>query len=323
MADRSVGVTGAAGFVGRALTARFRADGWEVVGFDRAAGATVDAADIRVAGDWQDHLRECSVVVHTAALVSQIASWDDAWAANVVGTRRVVESVAPGARLVHFSSAAVYSQHKPDAVDESYPVRPTGRTYGDTKIASEQVVLEAVVAEALDAVVVRPSDVYGPGSRPWTELPVEALRAGRLVLPAHGRGVVDPVYVDDLVDAVVAAATAPEPERRVYNVAGGAPVPAYEFFGEYARRLGLHPPRTTSTPRARLLAELVGRAARARGRPSELGAGAVAMLAKTGSLSPDRARHELGWSPHTALDEGMRRTVAALQDRVTCAGGTS
>lgn len=316
-------VTGASGFLGRALVARLRADGWDVVGIDRVASDGVLAADIRAPGPWQQRLVRCDVVVHTAALVSQTASWVDAWRANVMGTRRVVESLHGGARLVHISSAAVYSPDKPDAVDESYPVRPTGRTYGDTKIASEQVVLSAVVAEGLDAVVLRPGDVYGPGSRPWTEVPVAALQAGKLVLPAHGRGMVDAVYVDDVVDAAVAAATVPSPVGRVYNLAGGAPLPAVEFFGEYAGRLGLRPPRTTSTRRARVLAELAGRTARAAGRPSELGAGAVAMLAKTGSLSPERARRELGWYPHIPLDEGMRRTVAALRARATGVGEPS
>lgn len=320
---RSIGVTGAAGFVGRALCARLRFDGWDVVGIDRVADGGVHAGDVRVRGDWQPRLRACAVVVHTAAAVSQVASWDDAWAANVVGTRHVVEAVAPGARMVHFSSAAVYSARKPDAADETWPVRPTGRTYGDTKIASEQVVLAAMAGEGLDAVILRPGDVYGPGSRPWTELPVEALRARRLVLPAHGRGVVDAVFVADLVDAVVAAATTPTPAGRVYNVVAGTPVTAAAFFGELAAQLGLSPPRTTTTARARLLAEVAGRWSRARGRPSELGASTIAMLAKVGSLSPERARRDLGWVARTPLDEGMRRTVEALRPGATSGGGPS
>jgi len=309
---RRVGVTGAAGFVGRALVARFRADGWDVVGIDRAAAAGVVAADIRNPGAWQELLGTCAVVVHTAAVVSQTASRDDAWAVNVVGTRRVLDAVAPATRVVHFSSAAVYSPVRPPAVDESYPVRPTGRVYGDTKIAAEQVVLAAHAAGEADVVVLRPGDVYGAGSRPWTEIPVAALRAGRLVLPAHGRGLVDPVHIDDLVDCVVAAVECAAPAARVYNAAGGAPVTTREFFGEYSRRLGLAPPRTASTRVAVLLAEGMGRAQRLRGTPSELGAGAVAMLTKTGGMSVARAARDLGWAPRVGLDEGMRRTVATL-----------
>lgn len=308
---RAVAVTGASGFVGRALCTRFRAEGWDVVGVDRVGDGVV-RADLRFAGPWQDRLRACDAVVHTAALVSQTASRDDAWMANVVATRRVVEAVAPGARLVHFSSAAVYSPDKPDGVDETFPVRPTGRTYADTKIASEQVVLAAAVAGAVDAVVVRPVDVYGVGSRPWTEVPVRALRANRLVLPARGLGVVDPVFVDDLVDGVLAAVAVRDPIGRVYNLSSGTPTTTAAFFGEYASRLGLRPPRVVPTAVARVLAEGAGRAARLAHRRTELGSGTVAMLAKTGWCSPARAGRELGWSARVPLAEGLARTVAGL-----------
>jgi nucleoside-diphosphate-sugar epimerase len=313
---RRVGVTGAAGFVGRVLAARLRADGHEVVGIDVAAlGPDVRAADIRRPGAWQDALATCDAIVHTAALVSQTASHDAAWAANVVGTRRVLDACTPTTRIVHCSSSAVYSPDRPPQVEESHPVRPTGRPYGDTKIASEQVVLAAQVAGEADVVVLRPGDVYGAGSRPWTEIPVATMRAGRMVLPAFGRGLIDPVYVDDLVDCVLAALTTPAPQARVYNVAGGAPVTAAAFFGEYSRRLGLLRPRFAPTAVAVLLAEGLGRAQRLRGARSELGAGSIAMLTKTGGMSIARAQRELGWAPRIDLAEGMRRTCAAIAAR--------
>ena len=320
MIGQRVGITGAAGFVGRALVARFRSDGWEIVGLDRVGGDGLHTADLRAPGAWQRRLAGCAVVVHTAALVSQTASWDDAWHANVVATRLVVDAVDPDARLVHCSSAAVYSAHKPTDVDETWPVRPTGRTYGDTKIASEQVVLAALAAGEADAVVVRPGDVYGPGSRPWTDMPVAMLRAGRLVLPARGEGTVDPIFIDDLVTGVVAAALADAPPSRVYNLSGGGPLPAVDFFAGYSRRLGLPPPRRVPTGIALAAAEVIGRAQRWCGRPSELGAGTVAMLAKTGSISPARAGRELGWTPRVSLDDGMDRTVAILTARATSDG---
>jgi nucleoside-diphosphate-sugar epimerase len=302
--------------VGRALVARLRAAGCEVVALDLASTADgVLAADVRRPGPWQDRLAACAAVVHTAALVSQRATRDEAWVANVVATRRVIDALDPGTRLVHFSSAAVYSPDRPPMVGETHPVRPTGRPYGDTKIAAEQVVLAAHVAGSVDAVVLRPGDVYGPGSRPWTEIPVAALRAGRLVLPAHGRGLIDPVYVDDLVECVLAAIDAAAPATRVYNVAGGAPVSAAEFFGEYSRRLGLRPPRTAPTAVAMVVAEGMGRAQRLRGVRSELGAGSIAMLAKTGGLAIDRVRRELDWVPRVDLAEGMRRTCDTIAAR--------
>ena len=213
----------------------------------------VVAGDISVAGPWRDHLAGCALVVHTAALVSNAVPREAAWATNVTGTRHVLDAAADGGagRVLVFSSAAVYSHHRPAVVTEHSPVRPGSGVYGDTKIAAENLALQAHAADEVAVTVVRPSDVYGPGSRPWTVLPVRNLRAGRVVLPARGRGVFDPVYVDDLVDAVVAAGDTAEAAGRIINIGGGTPMTTAEFFGHYCRMLGIGPPRTAESMRSR------------------------------------------------------------------------
>ena len=205
---KTVFITGAAGFIGRTLAGRLRAEGAEVRGVDVAADPEeqIVVGDVGEAGDWQRGAVGCDTVVHTAAIVSNAASAADAWRINVLGTRNALDAaVAGGAeRFVHFSSVRAFGDVGfPDQVDERHPVRPDGHTYVDTKIASEQVVLQAHAAGEIACTVIRPGDVYGPGSRPWTILPVEEIAAGRFFLPAMGRGVHSPVYVDDLVDGVV------------------------------------------------------------------------------------------------------------------------
>ena len=312
MTPRSVFVTGALGFIGRAIADRYRADGAEVRGVDvRAdpAGGVV-ADDIARPGPWQEHTAGCDLVVHTAWLVSNLAGRAQAWEVNVHGTRHVLDAaVAGGAtRFVHFSSAAVYGHVRPDPVDERHPVRPTGATYSDTKIAAEQVVLQAHAAREVVATILRPGDVYGPGSRPWTILPVEMLRRHQVLLPAWGRGTFNPVFVDDLVDAVLLAADADDAAGEVFNVTGDTPVDTREFFGHYSRMLGLAPPPVASTTVAIAAAEVLGRASRAIGRPSEASAPTVRMLAAHGVVSIEKARSVLGFEPRVALDEGMGRT---------------
>ena len=256
------------------------------------------------------------LVVHTAALVSNTATRDEAWAVNVGGTRNVLDAARAGGarRVVVFSSAAVYSHRREGAVTEEVPVRPGDGVYGDTKIAAENVALQIAAAGDLEVTILRPADVYGPGSRPWTVLPVRNLRAGRVVLPARGRGIFDPVFVDDLVAAVVVAGEAPGAAGRVLNIGGGAPVTTAEFFGHYCRMLGIGPPRTAPTAVATGLAAVVGWASRARRRRSEINAATMRMLSGTGSLSIERARQLLGWEPAVGLDEGMAITERWLRD---------
>ncbi len=194
MTPTTVFITGAAGFIGAALAARFAARGADVRGVDVRASADgrIVAGDISSPGAWQEHARGCDLVIHTAAVVSNTAPADLFWRVNVLGTRRALDAAAAGGarRFVHFSSVRAYSDSEfPDRVDESWPVRPDGHAYVDTKVASEQVVLQAHAAGEIDVTVVRPGDVYGPGSRPWTVLPVEGIKTGKFLLPDRGRGI--------------------------------------------------------------------------------------------------------------------------------------
>ena len=309
-------ITGARGFVGRHLAERWRAEGSEVRGVDLAAdpGSGVVAGDVTGPGPWEEHAAGCDVVVHTAAIVSNFGSRGDFWRANVVATRRAIDAaVRAGAhRFVHFSSVRAFGDRGfPDGVDESHPVRPDGNLYVDTKIASEQVVLQAHAAGEIECVVVRPGDIYGPGSRPWTVAPVEALRRGPVLLPA--RGLVSPVYVDNLLDGVAQAAAREKAAGRVFTITDGAGVPAREFFGHYSRMLGKGAPPTAPTPVVVAFAEVIGRLERLRGRQSELGAAAILYLTRTGTYSIERARRELGYEPRIDLAEGMRRTEVWLR----------
>ncbi len=317
MTRRRVFVTGALGFIGRSVADRFRNEGWDVRGMDVAADPSRDVAagDVSAPGPWQTHAAGCALVVHTAAMVSNVGDPTRAWAVNVRGTRNVVDAAVMGgaARLVHFSSAAVYGHDRPAGVDERYPVRPTGSTYGDTKIASEQVVLQADAAGEVGVSVLRPGDVYGPGSRPWTILPVEMLRHHQVVLPAHGRGVLDAVFVDDLVEMVVLVAGNDRALGQVFNVSGDAPVETRTFFGHYARMLGVREPPAIGTTAAVLASEAIGRTMRALGRHSEASAATMRMLAGRGWSSIDKARDLVGYSPRVGLREGMRRTEAWLR----------
>jgi len=76
-------------------------------------------------------------------------------------------------------------------------------------VACEQTVLQAHAAGEVTCTIIRPGDVYGPGSHFWTVSPVRAITAGRLVLPAQGQGQISPVYIDDLVEGIVLAASTP------------------------------------------------------------------------------------------------------------------
>ncbi len=304
-------ITGAAGFIGRALGDALRMEGDEVIGIDRVAEGDVVAGDTTDPAAWAAHLAGVDAVVHTAAVVSNAVDLDEQWRINVLGTRRVIEAARDAGvrRVVHLSSIRAFSDTSfPDGVTEEHPVRPDGNPYVDTKIASEHVALQAHAAGEVETVVIRPGDVYGPGSVPWILKPLDAIRAGQFLLPAMGRGIHSPVYVDDLVAGVVLALRAAEAAGQVFTIAGPRGVRTDEYFGHLFRMLGRRGPVGIPTPAGVALAHSADRLNRLRGKRSDVNAISMRYLARRGTYSIEKARTVLGYEPAVDLDEGMRRT---------------
>lgn len=302
--------------MGRALAERYAALGSEVVGVDVRADAAhgVVAGNTAEAGEWQNLVNGCDLVIHTAAIVSLGGDADRFWRVNVLGTRNALDAAARAgvARFIHISSVTAFGFRFPDMVDEQYPVRVNGSPYVDTKVTGEQVVLQAHAAGELACTVIRPGDVYGPASRVWTVIPVEMIRRGSFALPMRGRGVFSPTYIDNLVDGIVLAASRPEAAGQVFTLTDGVGTTTAEFFGHYARWLGKRL-RLLPAPVLRQVATVVSSVSRAARRDSELNVHTIDYLSRTGTYSIAKAQRVLGYSARVQLDEGMARTEAWLR----------
>jgi nucleoside-diphosphate-sugar epimerase len=310
--DHTIAITGAAGFIGRALVARLAADGERVVGIDRIPSAPEDgrtehrSADVTDAAALGTALAGATHVIHTAAAVAEYGPMAEFVRVNVGGTRNVLDAAAAlgVTRVVHLSSVAVWGYTFTEDLPEDAPPRPCGNPYIDTKGASELLALER------GATVVRPGDVYGPGSRPWIVRPLATMRAGLFRLPGRGDGIITPVYVDDLVDAVVRALRHPDAAGAAFTAHDGHPVPARDFFAFHARMLGKD--RAPRAPRPLVVgsAAALEAIARLRGRPPVIGRAAVTFVSRRAAYPNTRAREILGWEPRVELAEGMRRSEA-------------
>jgi len=307
-------ITGASGFIGRALARYYRQQGAAVCGIDFKADPEwgVVAADLAEPETWRDQLQGVDLVIHTAAIVSNTASMDLAWRVNVKGTADLLNACAEAGvkRFIQLSSVAAYGFDYPDEVTEDQPLRPMGNTYVDTKIASEHAVLAFHTSGRMECTIIRPGDVYGPGSRPWVIIPLAMIAAGKFLLPAQGQGLFSPVYIDDLVRGIALAAASEIGSGQIYNIGGGLPVTCEEFFGYHARMLGGRSLRKVSTATAVLLAETGRRLVQLFGGHTELGRGAIDMLSRSAGYSIEKARQQLAYEPDVLLEEGMRRTEA-------------
>lgn len=301
-------ITGASGFIGRALAQRFRERGDQVVGIDTAPSPGVRLGSTLEPESWAGELAGADLLIHTAAVVSTVAPLREAWRVNVLGTARVLQACV-AAQVRHFvflSSVAVWGDDFPDGVTEADPPVVQRRSYADTKINGEAVVLAET---GIDVTVIRPGDVYGPGSRPWVVLPVEVIRRGQLILPDWGRGIFSPTYIDNLVDGVELAIG----HRGVFTITDGVGVPTKEYFGRLADMVGGRIWLGPTGPVVRAISA-VGAIERALGRTSELSANSAGMMLRRGTYSIAKAQQHLGYRPAIDLDEGMVRTRAWLAD---------
>ena len=228
ISGRRAAVTGAGGFIGSATCRRLAAEGAEVIGVDvnpavevsiAETGAEFRSADITDREATIEALRDAEIVVHTAAYVREWGPMRDFIPVNVRGTVNVLDAAdAAGAeRVVHLSSVVVYGYDADGELDESAFRRAVGIPYIDTKSASDRIACRR------GAVVIRPGDVYGPGSIPWLTRPAELLRIGQMILPGSADGTMLPLYIDDLIEAIVLAAQRGNPGH-AYTVWDGEPV---------------------------------------------------------------------------------------------------
>ena len=310
-------VTGSSGFLGGAFGRALAERGAEVVGLDvvpdPAAPWPTAVCDLAAPGDWRRELDGADVVIHAAARVGEAGTPAAFRRQNVTATQNVVDACGEVGRLLHLSSVVVHGLDFPDPCPETHGVRPTGNPYTDTKIAAEHAVLTAAASGRVRATVIRPGDVYGPGSRQWTVRAVEMLRAGTFALVDGDRGVLSPTFVDDVVAGGLAAAEHPDGLGEVFHVTGGEGVSPRVFFGYYAQMAGVNL-RSVPPGVARVAAPLVAAASRAVGKTPPLSGRTLEYVTHPGTYSIDKAARVLGWRPAVGLAEGMRRTEAWLRE---------
>jgi nucleoside-diphosphate-sugar epimerase len=320
-------ITGATGFIGGHLARRLQTqEGVQVRALVRSPQKAAPLAHLGVEiipGDITDPdavrkaARGADIVYHAAAWADEQGDWDAVWAVNVTGTQHVVNAaIAEGAaRLIHLSSCAVYGSLQQLNIDESTPPRMTGRAYHDSKVAAEEVVFNAHRNEGLPVVVARPSQVYGPGSPQFTIRVIEAIKAGKVILVDGGQHNFKPIYIDNLIDALVLCATVEQAVGEALNITDGEPVPWKDFFEAYGRMVGVESFPSAPYPAAYAYGLFKEMLSKITGKRSSINREVVKTFHSHNSFSNAKARRVLGWKPAVDFDEGMRRTENWLREQ--------
>ncbi len=296
-------VTGGAGYLGSALVRRLAGLGHDVRVFDdlSAGDPTRLPPDVTFArGDVNDLprlwtlLQGIDCVYHLAARVSvpeSVRYPREYNAVNVGGTVSVLEAMRDVGvkRLVFTSSGAVYGDQSDQPLHEDLPPNPLS-PYAVSKLASEHYIHTIGRLWNVETVSLRIFNAYGPGQQlPVAHPPVvpqfirQTVGKGSIIIHGSGEQTRDFVYVDDVVEALVRAATAPNVDRRVINVGSGT--------------------ETSIKSLARAIGEAIGR------EPDLLVVGTQGVGVSRMCADLTLAKDLLGYEPHVFLQEGLRRTL--------------
>jgi nucleoside-diphosphate-sugar epimerase len=287
-------VTGAAGFIGRALCRILAARGHQVVAAMRGGSSPVEDAELRVLGefgpdtDWSAALAGVEIVVHLAQHAHRKSGGFEtepataaalAWAAAAAGARRIVYLSS-----IKAMGEATQPGHPFRAAEDPEPQDP----YGQGKLATERA-LAAV--PGVELVVIRPPLVYGPG--------VGANFAALMRLVARGLplpfAAIDNrrslIFVDNLTDLIAAAAQHPGAAGQVLLARDDSDVSTPALVRALAAALGVRA-RLFPLPGIGLL---------------------VPALAQSAEIDDTATRARLGWAPPVTMEAGLAATAASFR----------
>jgi len=304
-------VTGASGFVGARVVDRLRGAGAPARALTRRRhGAATDGSiewhlgDITRLESLHAALEGCDVVFHCAWGGEAL---DDARRVNVEGTWHLMQAAAAAGvrRVVHLSTMAVHGNHLPAVLTEDSPMIIEGDPYGVSKGEGERLALEVGARLGLEVVVLRPTLVYGPAAPLWVVSYYERVLREEVALIDGGVGLANLVFVEDLVDAVLAAATAPLAAGAVCLISGERPASWADYLGYFATMCGKPLPPSVPLWQARLQDRLLFPYRKLTSRTARVRDIDLRLMSQRTTVSIDRARERLGWAPRTPLRAGM------------------
>lgn len=307
-------VTGASGFVGRALCARLAASGVEIVPAVRSKHGLpheVVIGNLNASTNWQPGLTGCDAVIHLAARVHVMeeAAGDPLALYRETNTEATLnlarQAVDAGVqRFVFLSSVKVNGEFTEagqpfTAEDVPAPQDP----YGVSKHEAEQLLRQIAAETGMEVVIIRPPLVYGPGVKANFESMMRWLARGvPLPLAAVTQNRRSLVALDNLVDLIVTCLHHPAAANQTFLVSDGEDLSTAQLLKRMGAAMG-HPARLFYLPPA-----LLKLGAAVLNKP-----GIYQRLCGSLQLDIAKTRQLLGWVPPVSVDEGLRRAAEGFR----------
>ncbi len=274
----------------------------------RMANVEIILGDLSQADSLRGCAKGCSQVYHCAAKLSG-SNWKASHAVNVTGTRALInEAVHSGVeRFIYTSTIGVYGLSDAQNITEEFPWSECNLPYVATKQEAELLVRDA--AAQIPVVIARLGDVFGPSQYGFTVGLIEKINRGQFACPVEkDSGILNPVYIDNLLDALLLMGTHPAAMGETFNVVDGAPIRVRDFIRRLAAMAGKKVPEL---PAAILkgVAGILMVNDLLRRREALITPGTMQLLfLRKSTINADKICTVLGWKPAIEPEEAFRCT---------------
>lgn len=321
-------VTGATGFIGQALTRKLLERGESVVVLVRDplkfAALGLDVDDV-VCGDITDlaaverATRGVSIVYAIAGTFREPGLSDERYReVNVESVRTMHEAAKRNGvkRIVHCSTCGIHGSIDGTPADETHPVRPVG-IYEQTKADGERLALELGARNGVEVTALRPTPVYGPGDTRLLKLFKLATRRP-IVMIGDGTAGYHLVYIEDLTDAFILAASSPAANGEAFLI-GGPEIPSLNEILQTLASMNGHGDagnviRIPAKP-VWLAGWLCEAMCRPLGVDPPLHRRRVEFFMNNRAYNIEKAKTVLGYRPKVGIEDGLRRTAEWYRGR--------
>ncbi|MBH8573814.1 NAD-dependent epimerase/dehydratase family protein [Nostocaceae cyanobacterium CENA369] len=277
-------------------------------------GAEVIVGSINDPNIAQKACQGVDIVLHTAQVTQEAGPLKHFREINVGGTLNMAKAAknAGVKTFVHLSSVMVYGFNYPDGITESGPLSDDNNPYCQTKIEAEAELLPLNAPPDFGIIIIRAGDVYGPGSIPWIVRPILMMRQKLFAYANDGKGVINHVYIDNLIDGIFLAIEK-ETYGEIFNITDGQDTSWKEYFMRLAAMEGLPAPMSLPKDEMKLFLKLRHQGQKLFRKKADILPESVDFMTRPYAYSIAKAQNLLDYKPKIDLETGMHLTREWLQ----------
>jgi nucleoside-diphosphate-sugar epimerase len=254
------------------------------------------------------------IVLHAVEMAKEGGKIKEFQDINVGGTTNIATAAKTAGvkTFVQMSSVLVYGFDYSNGITENATLTNENNPYCQSKIEAESAIIKYNSPPEFGVIIIRAGDVYGPESIPWVIRPLSLMRQNLFACVNDGKGVINHVYIDNLIDAIFLAMEK-QAYGEIFNITDGTETTWKEYFTKLAEIADLPQPSSLPKDEIKLFLRVRSQGQKLFRKEADILPESVDFMSRPYAYSIAKARNILNYEPKINLDKGMQLTKEWLR----------